>query len=442
MMSLLATRKGGGLVALGLLGAVGLVGCDDAGSDSTMDSDGAGTPADIEAPGGMDDTTGDGCVDTSGQWVMHGWLTTQEAYYGYLTLGADLSAGGSVDLSSVIEFEGDFGVNAFPDGTIFVGQEGKSTIEKWGVNCGGALEKLGEVSLLNQGVTSTLGSSRNFTQLVSATKAYYFDNENHQVIVFNPETMTTAGATIDLSGQFGTPGDFVSMSPVHRDGDTFIVTARFWNEDYTVKKSIIAAFIDSANDTVTFAEETRCGDVAYNATDTAGNLYLGSHVDNAMTNNVPGWSGSDPSDSCIVRIKAGERDFDPDYYVNMDEVLGGGIGTTLIDGAGDLAYIMKYEGPAMTEENHRAEVRFGENWDVYAITLGDEANSVEKVDLPGRYVPYSGGFVTSVGGVETTFLRLNGSGLESGAFFQMTDASTAVPALEFVGSMGTPVLLD
>ena len=77
----------------------------------------------------------------------------------------------------------------------------------------------------------------------------------------------------------------------------------------------------------------------------AGGQSFGSHVDNALTNNVPGWAGDDPSDSCIVRIKKGETDFDLDYYVDMDAILDG-VGTTLIDGTGDFAYIMKYEGPA------------------------------------------------------------------------------------------------
>jgi hypothetical protein len=431
-----------GFATLGLLGLLGLFGCEDDSSDDKRPDTGDGGhtgAADSGSThavdgGGMDSGNAAPPTCDDGQWILGGWTTTQDVEHGYLHSLDDLTARSRIDFGTVESFDGDFNYKAYPDGVAFVGQDGKSTLQRWELQRDGSWMMTRQGDLLNQGVTSTMSE----VQRVNGTKAYYFDTENNQVVGFNPETMLHDGVVIDLTPAFGPPSDFMNMTRLHRDGDVFIVAARYWNEDYSVKKSIQAAFIDSNDDSVTFAEETRCGGTFYNATDAAGNLYLGSHVSN-LFDRIAG-SESDASDSCIVRIKKGEKQFDGDYYVDMGEVLGG-LGATLIDGPGDTAFIEKYEGPELTADNF-TEARLGAHWDVYSITLGDEAKTAAKVELPERTIAYGNGFVTRCGGRETGFLVMADAEFAAGQLFQVIDSTKVEGALKYTGSIGEVTRID
>ncbi|MET0285480.1 MAG: hypothetical protein ABW352_13455 [Polyangiales bacterium] len=436
---------------MGLVGLLCLSACgdddssDDGGSnlgDAGMDGGNnlgldSGTPGagDASIPSGGDsggNTPAAAPKCNDGKWVVGGYNSTQDVDQGYLHSLSDLGANSQIDLAKVKSFDASATFRAYPDGVVFVGHDEKSTIEKWQLQGDGSWKLLGTVDLRNQGVTSaSLAIER-----VSDTKAYYFDGENNQVIGFNPQTMLHDGVVIDLKPGFGLPGDFMNIARVHLDGDVFVVAARFWNPDYSVKKSIQAAFVDTKTNTVSFAEDTRCGGTYYRATDAAGNLYLGAHVSN-LFDRVAG-STSEASDSCIVRIKKGEKKFDPDYYTDMNKLLGG-LGAVLIQGPGDTAFIQKYEGPALTADNFK-DARLGAHWDVYSLELGDEANTVTKLQLPVKTIAYGNGFVTRCEGRETGFLVLSGANWAGGQFFQVVNASTVQEGLKYTGSIGEDVV--
>lgn len=130
----------------------------------------------------------------------------------------------------------------------------------------------------------------------------------------------------------------------------------------------------------------------------------------------------------------------PAYYVDMAEVLGG-MSATLIDGPGDTAFIEKYEGPELTADNF-TEARLGAHWDVYSITLGDEAKTAAKVELPARTLAYGNGFVTRCAGRETGFLVMADAEFAKGQLFQVIDATSVEGALKYTGSIGEVTRLD
>lgn len=214
-------------------------------------------------------------------WVVGGWVTTVDEYTGYLSVVNDLSASGSVPISQAVEFGGDMVYASPGGGVVFVGLESAPIIERWGLDAGGSLAKQDEVSFANFGVTSTLGGGRNVIQFIDEGRAYYFDNENLQVIIFDPGEMTTLGA-FSLEG-LSVEGQELGLNYIHRDGDRFIITARYWDLVTGTTTSLVrAAIVDATSDSVQYIEDRRCGDIAFDATDDAGNLYLGSHPGHAV----------------------------------------------------------------------------------------------------------------------------------------------------------------
>lgn len=352
---------------------------------------------------------------------------------GFLHVQHDLSSTGTLSSEAVTRLSGATSHAVFANGTAYVSHWEKPIIERWQVGDLDAIEKTGVLELASAGVSST-GSTRQLVQVFSATKAYYIDPENNFVRGFNPQTMGLDGVFIDLTEGFGPADDYMALGDVHRDGEHLIVSARFWDTDWNVESVVRAAFIDSRDDSVSFAEDTRCGDLAWHVTDTAGNLYLGSHYDNVAANHF----GGTGTDSCILRINRGERSFDASYYVDMDALLDG-TGSTLLQGPGDQAYIMKYAGGPLDEANWN-EVRYGAEWELYSITLDDEDNSLKQIDLGGRkFNPSPTPFCADS---TQSMIGFSGDAFETGRLFVIDTAGEATAALSYSGALGRAVSLD
>lgn len=390
------------------------------------------------AENGDADSSGNPPPGTEELWIVGGWISTGDEYTGYLTVVDDLSSDETIDLPRAVEFGGDM-VYASPGGrVVFVGREDAPVIERWGLGASNALEKQDQVSLANFGVTKTLGGGRNVMQFVDEHRAYYFDNENLQVVVFDPVSMTTQ-SSFSIEG-LAVEGQEHAMNFIHRDEDRFIVTARYWHlEDGTTTPLVRAAIVDSRDDSVEYIEDTRCGDIAFNVTDDAGNLYLGSHPGHAVYM-AAGLDGDSPPPQCLLRIRQGERRFDPDYFVNVSELSGGIVGG-LLQGAGNQAYVFQYDGEPITEVNWQASLR-GDQWAVYGLELGNEASTFGPVEGLDSFNAYGDSFSTVVNGVRTPFLVAVEADFSAGNYYDVTRRSDVVRALSFPGFPGRAYRVD
>jgi hypothetical protein len=377
-------------------------------------------------------------LDAEELWIVGGWISTADEYTGYLTVVDDLSSSGNIDLSRAVEFGGDM-VYASPGGrVVFVGRQDAPVIERWGLTSDNALEKEDEVSFANYGVTKTLGGGRNVIQFVDQGRAYYFDNENLQVIVFDPDAMT-------IRDSFGIDGLAVegqehAMNFIHRDGDRFIVTARYWDlEDGTTTPLVRAAIVDSTDDSVEYAEDTRCGDIAFHATDEAGNLYLASHPGHAVYT-AAGLDGASPPPQCLLRIQQGESRFDAQYFVDLSELSGAIVGG-LLQGSGDFAYVFQYAGEPIDQENWQASLR-GDDWAIYRLELGNEAATYAAVENLSSITAYGSSFSTLVNGVRTPFLIAVEADFSGGNYYEASRSDEVVKALTFPGFPGRAYRVD
>src|SRR5690606_26853429 len=182
-------------------------------------------------------------------------------------------------------------------GVRFVGRDDKPFIERWKVDGNGKLNKEAELGLDAYGVTSTYGRSLQVIQFIDDERAYYVDIENFQVIVFNPQTMKISDDfTID---GLDAPGEWDQVAAVRRDGDRLLVAARYYDEvDDTTSHLSRVAIIDVTSDAVQYAEDTRCGNLAFDVIDDDGNIYFGSHAGLAVSA-AAGIDGDSPPPACI-----------------------------------------------------------------------------------------------------------------------------------------------
>lgn len=370
-----------------------------------------------------------------GIYVVGYYVTVNDEYIGYLSVTNDLSAAGSVDIGTAREFPGDMSYASPGNGVIYVGRGNSAVIERWVLDDKNELVNDGEVGLSQYGLTSAVGGRDPF-HFLSEDRAYFIDAKTRQVIVWNPQTMKTSEA-FSLEG-FAEGDLFPSLTFAYRDGDRVLVSARYYRPDDTAELLTRVAIIDTLTDEVEYVDDTRCGNIAFKAVDSEQNLYLASHPAQAAVVEA-GIAGDPAAASCIIRIKAGESEFDPEYYVDLADVAGAPTGG-IMQGAGDEAFVLKYAGEPLTLDNSaRAHTRA--DWEVNRLTLGDEAASIEPVDGIALQSAYGLAFSTPVSGKTTPFIITVAGDLAAGQYHDVSVEGERTGALELPGFPGAAILV-
>lgn len=405
----------------------------------------AGGAAGSESEGGSGNQAGSGNEAGAGNgdhdalFVAGGWLTTpDEEYIGYLAVLTDISAESAIDLGRVVEFPGDIVYGSPGDGSVFVVLATEPTIQRWVLDENDELVLDDEVGLSQYGIAD--GVRKSAPVFVAPDSAYYFDGDTLQLVAWNPSTMQTTEAIL-LDG-LEEDGFGMRTNYLHRDGDRLIVSASYWrltDEEGYLKLNRVA-IVDLASHDVIYADDTRCGGVAFQATDSNGHLYFASHPGHtaALSVGMAHTEGvSEPAASCIIRVQSGADAFDQDYYVDLNELSGGFTGG-IMQGPGDEAYVLTYEGPALTTSDYFRAPR-SDAWAIHSITLGDEAATYARVpDMP-LVAGYGLAFAIEVGGARTPFvIGVNGD-LSEGAYYDSSDSQSFEKALTLPGFPGPAI---
>lgn len=430
------------VLAVASLGATGCDDDDDSGAggttpDSGASLDGGMQGADLGAGGTDAGPSPDAGPPADPLYAVGGYFIDADGnWIGYLTLVDDITASGTVDPASAVEFPDDYYYDSPGDGRIYVGNGGKPVIERWVLDADERLVKDAEMGLGQYGIESGLGNLESM-HFVSAEKAYFFDPGTLQFVVWNPRTMETVKA-VSLESLFE-EGHTLALNFLDRHGDDLLLSVRYWvNDEYAAKLTRVA-IIDTTTDEVSIIEDTRCGNVAFHATDSQNNLYLASHAFQAAALAV-GAAGDPAAPACILRIRNGAKAFDPDYFVDMTE-LAGGPAAVLMQGPGDTAYILVYAGDPLTEENyfraHRSDV-----WELHAITLGDAApQGTTKVEGLPLQSGYGSAFLADIGGEQVPYVISVDGAFEDGAYFDASNPSSFTRALDVPGFPGRAIRL-
>ena len=167
-------------------------------------------------------------------------------------------------------------------------------------------------------------------------------------------------------------------------------------------------------------------------------MYFGSHGALSIYA-AAGLAPDDTPPACIVRIKKGEAEFDPDYFVDLEAVSGGGVVGSLLQGVDGHAYVMQYSKPVPTLPADVRNALRDAAWELHVLELDAAAETYTKVaDVPLGSA-YSASFTTTVGLERVPFLILPGDELKNAYFWDVSDATAPKRGLGFPGTPGDAV---
>lgn len=254
--------------------------------------------------------------EASPLYLLNTVVSTPESGSSYYTLVS------SLDPSTVVDYANSLELPAYP--ALF----GRRDLGWFGIGGGESpvvqrlvLEERGMVptgpvlSFASYGITYM---QDDFFQVVSPTKAYYFDAGQALIVVWNPEAMTVERTIpIDVPVR---PGGELQLSKIASRPGQLVFTAGWRAADYSgAFEGVELLVLDIANDALTHSPHAGCSAMWASATSANGDLYFFSN--NVRMLGLAG-AGTAPDD-CVLRVRPGERAFDPGYRGSMAAALGG-----------------------------------------------------------------------------------------------------------------------
>jgi Domain of unknown function (DUF4374) len=268
---------------------------------------------------------------------------------------------------------------------MFVPDGSSPTITKYKQNDAGEFVKGTTISFAANGVTSTaFGAPAWGENMFAKDKAYLTDDANLELVVWDPETMELAGKVIDLSevlaGPIADKTGYTPMigQPVHH-GDRVFYPVR-WNNWYAVppEPAIVPTagllVVDTDKDAVVhLLQDDRLTDTIYTTLTDSGDVYVFTGAYGVAYNYVQGSAAGRPGGA--LRVLNGTDVFDPNYYLNIEEKVGGRPATGPVYAGGTSVFVRAYH-----------EEQGGINPDIEADPKGltnQEAWRYWKIDLDG-----------------------------------------------------------
>lgn len=218
-------------------------------------------------------------------------------------------------------------------GEIFVPQDADPSIKKFVANADGTLTETDVISFAGAGIKTVDAGPIIGQTMIDAEKAYLFDNANFRAVVWNPKQMVLTGKTIDFADLLKdvvadapgyNPQIFASSGFVKQVGNLMFVPVRWHNWSAETPDKIIypsggLLVLDTAkNEVVHLLRDERLMDTIYTTVSANGDLYLYTGAFGASFNLAFGLN----TPSAVLKINKGETEFDPDYYLNLEELIG------------------------------------------------------------------------------------------------------------------------
>ena len=313
-----------------LLAAVLACSDDDESSDRQID---ASVALDAALPdGGTEDgATPSTPPATNPLYIVHSATQNPDgARTNYFTLTKSLLAPQMLNYGSSIAQQGRSRLYAQQDlGFFAIGAGETLTITRYTVGANDTIVPGQSLSLRAQGVTS-LGAQAVY--FVSETKAYYKDDSNAQIIVWNPRDMTFV-RTLELPAELIKQGYSLSTSQwAFAEGQAYFALGWTTTTYDKVLPGTKLVRIDTATDAVTITDDPRCRGLNQTA-NLSGTLYFFSDVINAFGHAVYPNDGGQPA--CALRINPGQTTFDAAYVGNVAGAFRADQAATVVDVTSD-----------------------------------------------------------------------------------------------------------
>ncbi|MEM1413349.1 MAG: hypothetical protein AAGH15_00535 [Myxococcota bacterium] len=401
--------------------AAGACGDDDGGGSTDLGAMDAGGMRDagMRDAGDGDAGSDDMGVERDAVFAVAGGTFTPEGVLGYVAVVPNIDAGLEVDLEDALVFAGNGFIQPGPnlDGRFYVIVNERPVIERYVVDDEGTITLDDEVGFAGFGITTL--SARNPMHFLDDGRAYLVDVGTRQVVIWDPEEMTVSDS-FSIDG-LEREGLTAGSNNIVRDGDRLVLSLRYFRPDMSAATVTTAVIIDTTDDSVTYAEDTRCGNIAGHIVAGTGDLYFSSHTSQAARIRA-GEAGDDPSVPCLLRMRAGADDFDGDFFVELNALTGDSPTGFLIPGAGNTAYVLAYneEIVPITDQPSAVLTQTGA-WEYWAVDLGGAVDTATKV--PGFPASSAFGFAFLLEGTEgvTPYIISIGDGFATSTLYDVSD---------------------
>jgi hypothetical protein len=351
-------------------------GCNDEARIVTTDPNaGALSPSHPNAPG-------EASPSSEPSYAIASTSFGPEGESSYVALVPSLGASTTIDYESVLPIAGGASLFGQSQGHFFgLGTAEEPTITRFDVGAEGVPIETGSLSLLAYGVANTW-LDPGLVPILSETKAYVIDSSQMQVIVWDPAAMRVTGS-FPLEG-VPLPGfekTLFEPDPTLRDGQLLIV-ATHGQGDATAQVSTLIVLDVNEDRLVRVARDERCGGLWDSVLDSRGDLYLATGVWDAAQNRTLGATIS--TAPCLLRVNAGETEFDPGYFVEMSSLAAGQTAGALVAGANDRAFIKVLDETGLGDIGADSfdEVWSGAHWRWWRLDLGSSAIAEPTGSLP------------------------------------------------------------
>jgi hypothetical protein len=286
-----------------------------------------------------------------------------------------------VSLDSAIQVLGRaLAANEPGSGFVFVSTGGAPELTKYKLGQNNKLDKVGSISFQDKGVQS-IGEYAGQLQILSATKAYYFDTRTAQVIVWDP-TALTVKSTIDLKSLIIADATLTFTSTLAvRDGSRILIPAgwRSSNNQKVISEAAVVV-LDTTTDTVNIVRDTRCGYVRDAVKAADGKVYLATE---AWGSSVFRLNPDFAPKPCLLRLKADLSGFDEAYYKELNSFANAPTGSLMQSKDGKVYTRVLDEAKAgigpMTSARALASLPV---WKWAEVTLGDAPTVTLVADAP------------------------------------------------------------
>lgn len=431
--------------------------CSD-GTDSTR-VEGAGEIAmpPLSLPGDdapSDDTPGDGTPNSQSPRYMGtiGLALPGDLQTSHTAIVPQLDDSTSEGLQRGVETVG-FVMASSYDGSVYIPGGSSPTITKYLADAQGRLTQVGQVSFAAYGVNSITRGPFIGSDMVSAEKAYYFDLATLQIIIWNPQTMQITGSVIDLSEVLG--GPLESRGPIEspwdvrvflnygegfarqRD-DRLFIPVRWQNADDVagfVRPMGGLLVLDTESDTVVhLLEDDRIADSIYTVLLDSGDLYLFSGAIGVSQNHL--YENAAPGGA--IRVRSGEDTFDPGYYLDLDQAVGGRPATTPVAADGTSIYVRAFHEDQAKPQTDPFELLALQAWRYWKVDLAGAEPAREITELPWTSTD---GYFYSFPQENRTFLGVMSSDYSATTLYEATP-SGFIEAFQVTGTLNALSRLD
>jgi hypothetical protein len=320
--------------------------------------------------------------DSTPLYAISSSVFSDEGNTSYVALLPSLARATTIDYARVLEVGSASSIFGPDQGSFFaVGLDEAPTVTKYEISADAGFVERETLDFSRYGLTY-MWRDPGLVPFLSAQKAYVIDNRELLVVIWNPAAMEIIGSfSLAEVEDPDYPLTRFELDPTFR-GDELVVLVSHSTEDDRGAPYSTVMTIDIVSDRLTsVVHEERCGGLWDSVKDSKGDIYFASGTWDAAQNRVFGSDVQAPP--CIVRMKAGESGFDPDYFVDSASI-GGYAAGGLVSGGGDTAYIKVLDEaalPPIDAEDFDA-VWGGEVWRWWRFELGSSEPATPVSSLP------------------------------------------------------------